>query len=244
MLGNAFAGGVAKNYPTGNDFPTVAQWLASFTSVSAANYLVVAGSLLKSAAADGTDTGVNYPTLNAALTGTSAPPPPPPPPPPSGGSTPYTGSPVALPGTVQFENYDAGGADIAYYDTTASNSGGAYRSNAVDIKAATDTGGGYLVGWTAAGEWLNYTVSVATAGTYTLDVRVASSGVGGTFHLEVNGVNKTGAISVPNTGSWSTWKTITKTGVTLAAGTQVIKVVLDSIGPSGSVANFNWFAVR
>ena len=25
--------GVAKNYPTGNDFPTVAQWLASFTSV-------------------------------------------------------------------------------------------------------------------------------------------------------------------------------------------------------------------
>jgi hypothetical protein len=244
VLGNAFAGGVAKNYPTGNDFPTVAQWLASFTSVSAANYLVVAGSLLKSAAADGTDTGVNYTTLNAALIGSSAPPPPPPPPPPSGGSTPYTGSPVALPGTVQFENYDAGGMDIAYYDTTASNSGGAYRSNAVDIKAATDTGGGYLVGWTAAGEWLNYTVSVATAGTYTLDVRVASSGVGGTFHLEVNGVNKTGAIAVPNTGSWSTWKTITKSGVALAAGTQVIRVVMDSIGPSGSVANFNWFAVR
>jgi len=35
---------------------------------------------------------------------------------------------------VQFENYDAGGADVAYYDTTASNSGGVYRSNAVDIK--------------------------------------------------------------------------------------------------------------
>ena len=49
---------------------------------------------------------------------------------------------------------------------------------------------------------------------------------------------------MPNTGGWSTWKTVTKTGVTLAAGTQVIKVVLDSIGPSGSVANFNWFAVR
>jgi hypothetical protein len=32
--------------------------------------------------------------------------------------------------------------------------------------------------------------------------------------------------------------------VTLAAGTQVMKVVMDTIGPSGSVANFNWFAVR
>ena len=149
-----------------------------------------------------------------------------------------------LPGTVQFENYDAGGADIAYYDTTATNQGGKYRTNAVDIKASTDTGGGYLVGYTTAGEWLNYTVSVATAGTYAIDVRLASAGVGGTFHLEVNGVNKTGAIAVPDTGSWSTWKTVTKTGVTLAAGTQVIKVVMDTIGPSGSVANFNWFAVR
>jgi hypothetical protein len=87
-------------------------------------------------------------------------------------------------------------------------------------------------------------VNVATAKTYTLDVRLASSGAGGTFHVEVNGVNKTGPIAVPNTGSWSTWQTVTKTGVALAAGTQVIRVVMDSIGASGSVANFNWFAVR
>ena len=95
---------------------------------------------------------------------------------------------------MQFENYDAGGANVAYFDTTAGNAGGAYRTNAVDIKAATDTGGGYLVGWTRAGEWLNYTVAVAKSATYTLDVRLASDGVGGTFHIEVDGVNKTGAI--------------------------------------------------
>ena len=145
---------------------------------------------------------------------------------------------------MQFENYDAGGADVAYYDTTATNLGGAYRANAVDIKAATDTGGGYLVGWTTAGEWLNYTVNVAAAGTYAIDVRLASNGVGGTFHLEVNGVNQTGAIAVPNTGGWSSWKTVTKTGVALGAGTQVLKVVMDTIGASGSVANFNWLAAR
>jgi hypothetical protein len=38
---------------------------------------------------------------------------------------------------------------------------------------------------TDAGEWLNYTVSVAAAGTYAIDVRAASNGAGGTFHIEV-----------------------------------------------------------
>jgi hypothetical protein len=165
-------------------------------------------------------------------------------PPTGSGSTPYTGTPVNLPGTVQFENYDGGGADVAYKDTTSGNAGGKYRSNSVDMAATSDTGGGYVVGWTAAGEWLLYTVNVATAGTYTLDVRLSSNGVGGTFHVEVNGVDKTGTIAVPNTGGWQTWKTVTKTGVALAAGVQVIKVAMDTIGPSGSVANFNWFAVR
>ncbi|HET9830568.1 MAG TPA: carbohydrate-binding protein, partial [Vicinamibacterales bacterium] len=94
------------------------------------------------------------------------------------------------------------------------------------------------------GEGLNYTVTVAQPRAYSLDVRLASDGVGGTFHIEVNGVNVTGSIQVPDTGGWQTWKTVTKTGVTLAAGTQVLKVVLDTNGPGGSVSNFNWFAFR
>ena len=59
-----------------------------------------------------------------------------------------------------------------------------------------------------------------------------------------NGVDKTGPIAVPNTGGWQVWKTVTKTGVTLAAGPQVVRVVLDADGASGSVGNFNWFAIR
>jgi len=49
---------------------------------------------------------------------------------------------------------------------------------------------------------------------------------------------------VPNTGGWQVWKTITKTGVALSAGQHVVRVVMDANGPGGSVANFNWFAVR
>jgi hypothetical protein len=85
-----------------------------------------------------------------------------------GGTTesPYGGTAAAIPGTIQAENYDLGGQNVAYYDTTAGNSGGAYRTDDVDIEATTDTGGGYDIGYTAPGEWLAYTVN-AVAGTYT-----------------------------------------------------------------------------
>ena len=83
-------------------------------------------------------------------------------------------------------------------------------------------------------------MNVSTAGVYDLDIRVASGGIGGTFHIEVNGVNITGPISVPNTGGWQTWQNVRVSGVTLAAGTQVWRVVMDTNGPTTAVGNFNW----
>jgi Carbohydrate binding module (family 6) len=243
---NTFAGASAKLYPVGNDYPTIAQWLADFAGVSSANYQLVSSSLSNNAGTDGKDIGVDFTELAAALDGALPPPTPTPPPAPApGGSTPYNGTPAALPGTVQSENYDAGGEGVAYHDTTSGNSGGVYRSNNVDVQATTDSGGGYTLAWTKAGEWLNYTVNVTTAGTYSLDLRVASNGAGGTFHVEVNGVNKTGTLTVPNTGGWQIFQTITKTGVTLAAGVQTIRVVMDgNSATTAGVGNMNWFRIR
>jgi phosphatidylserine/phosphatidylglycerophosphate/cardiolipin synthase-like enzyme len=159
-----------------------------------------------------------------------------------GGSGPYTGSPVALPGTIQAENFDKGGIGVAYNDTTSSNQGGQYRTTeAVDIEVTSDTGGGYDIGWTAPTEWLNYTVNVATAGTYTIEARVAASGAGGTFHLEVNGTSITGPMTIPNTGGWQTWTTISKSNVSLSAGAQIWRLVIDSAG--SVVGNINYIKV-
>jgi hypothetical protein len=169
-----------------------------------------------------------------------APAPAPEPPPPT--STPYSGTPVALPGTIQAENYDKGGNGVAYRDTTAGNAGGVYRSDDVDLQTASDGGGGYKVKTAVAGEWLNYSVNVASAGTYTLDVRVTSLGAGGRFHIEVNGVDKTGPLTVPDTGGWQSWRTVSKTGVSLSAGVQVLRLVLDTNGATGMTGNFNWIA--
>ncbi len=130
----------------------------------------------------------------------------------------------AIPGTIQAENYDLGGETVAYHDNETANQGGQYRTTeGVDIEATTDTGGGFNVGWTAANEWLEYTVNVATAGNYTLTERVASGSATGSFRVEFNGVDKTGAVAVPNTGGWQTWQTLSQT-VSLSAGTQVMRI--------------------
>ncbi len=213
--------------------PNTGGW-QTWTTVTKSNVTLAAGSQVWRLVFDSTGPGgavgnVNYLRVTAVSGG--GPPP---------ASTPFGGTPVALPGTIQAENFDDGGSGIAWLDASSANEGGKYRSTNVDIESTSDTGGGYDVGWIAGGEWLKYTVNVTAAGTYDLEMRVASSGNGGTFHIEVNGTNVTGAMTIPNTGGWQTWTTIKKTGVSLAAGTQVWRIVFDTNGPSGAVGNLNY----
>jgi PKD repeat protein len=156
--------------------------------------------------------------------------------------TPFGGTPVVLPGLIEAEDFDNGGENVSFHDLDAANQGGnVYRGTAVDVAATADAGGGYQVGWAKAGEWLEYTVNVAAAGDYTLDLRyAAAAGYGGQVHVEFDGVDRSGAWLLTPTGSWATFKTATRT-VTLAAGTQVMRLALDwSNDGGGSVANFNW----
>jgi hypothetical protein len=161
----------------------------------------------------------------------------------AGAATPHGGTPVILPGLIEAENFDDGGEGIAYHDLSAGNSGGADRPNEdVDLQATSDTGGGYNVGWVVPGEWLDYTVSVATAGLYTFEVRVASPGAGGSFELLMDDVVVIAPIAVPQTGDWQNWTTVTVSGIYLAAGTQKLRLAMD--GPATrAVGNFNWLRV-
>jgi hypothetical protein len=146
----------------------------------------------------------------------------------AGGATAaYGGTPVALPGTVSAANFDDGGEGVAYHDTTPGNAGGAYRATDVDLEPSSD--GGYNVGWTTPGEWLNYTVDAATAGSYTVRLRVASP-AGGSMHVGFNGPsNVWEALTVPATGDWQTWTTIGFTAP-LGAGIQQMTLRFDTGG--------------
>ena len=87
-------------------------------------------------------------------------------------ASPYSGTPIALPGTVAADQFDNGGAGIAYIDSTAGNSGGAGRATDVDLEPSSL--GGNDIGWISDGEWVTYTVNVASAGSYTVTATVAS----------------------------------------------------------------------
>jgi len=144
------------------------------------------------------------------------------------GLSPYGGTPLPLPATIAAANFDNGGEGIAYHDTTPGNAGGAYRSTDVDLQASSE--GGYNLGWIGAGEWANYTVSVAAAGSYVAAIRVASPTGGGSLHIGFNGPsNVWKTVSVPATGGWQTWTTIT-VPVTLGAGTQQMTLLFDTAG--------------
>jgi hypothetical protein len=155
---------------------------------------------------------------------------------------PYGGTAVTLPGTIEAENFDEGAASAAYVDVSAGNRGGAYRQTDVDIEGTTDSGGGWNIGWTRPGEWLQYTVDVAASGTYALELRVSSGIGGGSMRVEVDDVDVTGPLVVPNTGGWQVWRTVRKEGIALQAGHGRIRLVFPGAGTSG-VANVNYLRI-
>ncbi len=133
--------------------------------------------------------------------------------------------PHSVPGSIEAEDFDTGCPGDAYYDRDDVNEGGQYRLNqGVDIEKCA--AGGYDVGWTHAGEWMAYTVTVSKTATYQVSFNVASSYDSGKLHLECDGVDKTGTISIPNTSGFQNWEVVTKT-VTLDAGQHVLKLVVD-----------------
>ncbi|NMM47832.1 carbohydrate-binding protein [Marinigracilibium pacificum] len=138
----------------------------------------------------------------------------------------FQGNIGAIPGTIEAENYNEGCEGEAFKDNSSSNLGGEYRNDGVDIEICNE--GGYNVGWTQPGEWLNYEVKVSQTGSYSFDFRVASDKEGGEFHIEANGQDITGPVSVGNTGGWQSWTNISAKNVLLSAGKQNITLVIDA----------------
>ena len=168
----------------------------------------------------------------------------------------FHGTPTALSATgtttVQAEDFDDGGEGVAYHDTDAYNHSAdesatyfsAYRpGSGVDVERNADAGGGGQgVAYAFAGEYLKYTVTVATAGTYAVAARVADQFGGGKYHLSVDGGSAGPTQTTPNTGSFLAHQTASAGTVTLSAGTHVIRVSFDRADTQGTfVGNFDRF---
>ena len=145
--------------------------------------------------------------------------------------SPYKDIIATIPGTIEAENFDAGAEGMSYHDSDTKVEGdGNYRTNGggVDIVKGN---GGYAIGYTNSGEWLEYTVDVTEAGTYEFDAVVSSGATNSSFSLALNtdeGLKElTGSIAVPclKSNDWNTYSTVHgRLSIPLEAGKQIIRI--------------------
>jgi alpha-galactosidase len=111
----------------------------------------------------------------------------------------FKGEALAIPGKIEMEDFDINGlgqGNTTYNENDTENHGDSdYRpGTGVDLYKKAS---GIIVGYNQAGEWLEYTVKVASTGTYTMNASVASANSTSSFQLSMDGKNITEEIAVP-----------------------------------------------
>lgn len=144
-----------------------------------------------------------------------------------------TPTPVRVPAKLEAE------APMRFYDTTSTNQGTAScSSTALDAQTTTDTGGGCNVGWTAAGEWLEWDVSLATSGSFDIVARLAANATGKTAHFELDGARIGTTLSAPAAG-FQAFSDVATRGISVGAGNHKLRLAIDT----GDI-NINWLEVK
>lgn len=165
-----------------------------------------------------------------------------------------SGTPHAIPGTIEAEDFDQwqdgsgvvlDGEGNTYHDTTAEgNAGATYRTapENVDIKVAigSDHTEGTVVYAVAAGEWLEYTVNVASAGTYKLTIRLALASTKTPMQFKLDGNDLTPMTTLPTNNNnrfcefaWT---------VSLPDGQHILRFEIGGAAPaSAEDLKINWF---
>lgn len=93
--------------------------------------------------------------------------------------------PSSIPGKIEAENFNKGGQNMAYYDSTPGNQYNKYRTDEdVDIDDSTDADNGFSVKSITNGEYLRYFVHIKTAGYYDIGYRVVAP-AGGTIDFSI-----------------------------------------------------------
>jgi hypothetical protein len=136
------------------------------------------------------------------------------------------------PPTLRFQ---AEAADaFEFQDTTKVNTGGTYRAGKLNI--ARIQGGGFYVGWTVAGDWLQFENVKVGCGTYRFTARVSTTTVSQRIALQVSQAKQSPVIVANTRGSWAN---VHLAQVDLRAGEYNFRVNF----VTGKV-NLDWFFLR
>ncbi len=160
---------------------------------------------------------------------------------------------ATVPTEIKAVRFDKGGEGVSYHDTTPGNNGDqpGFRSGEnidVDVSNTADpVSGGRRVTNTAPGEFLEYMIDVAENGTYDFDVRVSSPDLGATFHLEIDDVELSPPIAVPDTNGEDNMVTIVgASNLFLSRGPHLLRLVIDTdtVANNDFAGSFNFITAR
>ena len=138
---------------------------------------------------------------------------------------PFLGQPFAVAPdrftVIHGEDFDLGGEDVAFYDTTVGNEAGHYRNGPGQNVDIVLTDHRYHLGFTDPGEWTEYALQIAQ-GTYDIEVWTATTFPGRRFFIalydEFNlllASTETEASVTPNTGDWGHFQKVVIPNVNL-----------------------------
>ena len=157
-----------------------------------------------------------------------------------GERAPYNGV-KQIPGIIEAEDFDSGSENYTFHDSDNNNEGDykpAYRSDSEGVDLVKGNNG-CVIGYTAQGEWLEYTVNVAQAGEYEYEATVSSGNDNSAFSISVindKGMTQLAKVNVPKTGDndWSKYKTVKgKLSQPLEAGEQILRITIE--GPYANI---------
>ncbi len=139
---------------------------------------------------------------------------------------------IAIPGLIEAENFDRGGEGFTFHDSDATREGDVnYRSDAEGVDFVKGNGG-TCIGYTAANEWLEYSINVTEPGKYSYEAVVSSGTTNSGFSIGlVSGsrVTTVAKVNVPQTASndWGTYKTVTGDFTQdLKEGNQILRITI------------------
>ena len=107
------------------------------------------------------------------------------------------------------------------------------------VTAGISLGGGWYVGNTSPGEWIQFTNVWLTAGSYRFTANAGSPSAGATMHLEVDGTVTTPGVVVPNTGRTDSFSPVHLGVTNLSQGYHTLRIVFETAGTS-----LDWFILR
>ncbi len=155
---------------------------------------------------------------------------------------PFGGKMAEIPGNIEAEDFDVmgtGKGNITFKDGDSedhgaeSNGGKSYREGGVDIYKSGDN---YALGYTQAGEWVEYSVNVKADGDYYVTAHVASGNETSAFELLLDDKELVKSTTVPKTGEdWETYKDLSLGKVTLKKGEHILRLSITS-----DYANIDW----